>query len=403
MNLPDGKGSWTHCPDPAAWRIPCRMKRRFTLIASTLLTLGHVYAQPIVELTPTTHHGGLYHVSTHGADDGSITATVSGGTAPYVLVWNTGDTVTSITGLMAGHYQVIVTDSAGDSDSAMVTLEQPPVLQVVASALPAQCHDVDNGQISVSVNGGVAPFGLMWSSGDTTEQVNGIGVGTYTVTVTSACGAVVSDSVTVSAPLPLEAHVSAAGTAACYQDTIGLSVTVTGGSPPYSFHWNNGSYGQSVEVVHPGEYSVQVTDMHNCQTSDTLSISKPESLWAHLSYLPYDNGTPFSCDTCNDGIVQVNVLGGTPPFDILWSTGQTGLVLEGMYLDSTYALTVTDVNGCVWSNDSIRVSGGIVYEQMLGVFLFADQYAGGHHVSHAGAEDGSMEAVVVGQLSELSV
>ncbi len=362
-------------------------------------------AQLSIPLQPQTYHDGAYHISTHGASDGSIGLTMLDGIPPYTYLWSTGDTTAGISGLTAGWYQVVVTDSTGAQDSASVTLAQPPLLQLSLSSVPASCHDVTNGSASVSVSGGIAPYSIGWSTGDSTLQATGLGAGTYAVTVTSSCGAMVTDSVSVASPAPMALTMSHNGDPLCPADTVTLSVSASGGTPPYAYHWDSGAFTQQVKRKMQGQWGmfhVQVTDHSNCHATDSITVEGPAPFSAIMNYLPQANGTPFSCDTCNDATVQLHLTGGTTPYSVLWSTGHTAMLLEGMHADSTYWVTATDANGCLWQSDTMEIPRGMAFEQQLGVFLIAHQYAGGHHVSHAGAEDGSIEAVAVGGMPPYS-
>ncbi len=374
-------------------------------------------AQLQVTLQPSAYHGGAYEVSTYGATDGSITTDVTGGTAPYSYVWThstgsgqvTGDTLPAISGLPAGWYQVVVTDSMGAQDSAAVTLTAPTQLTMMVHGTPPTCAGLNNGSASLSVAGGVLPYSYLWThstgsgqgTGDTLATAAGLGAGWHSITVTSADGAVRTDTFQLTGPGTLSVSISS-GTGPfgyhvqCHGDTVQLQAVPSGGTPPYAYHWDTGSFHQTLKTVVGGMRWVQVTDMHNCHATDSIQVQMPDAMGLDINYLPYANGTPFSCDTCDDGIIQVSPEGGVAPYTVVWSTGLTGMLLEGMHADSAYWMTVTDMVGCVLHSDTVTVPRGVSFPQQLGVFLFAHQYAGGHHVSHAGAQDGSIEAVAVG-------
>lgn len=372
-----------------------------------------VQAQLSIGLTATEYHGGEFHVSEHDATDGGITSTVSGGTEPYSYAWKRLEgamgytamgTAQHLSDVGGGEYRLVVTDSTGVVDSASVFLSEPGLMIIMPQVTHLTCANVANGSATLTVTGGVTPYTYLWThstgsgqgTGDTLSSTTGLGAGQHHVTVTSAGGAQRTEYFSVNAPMPLAGTIIQTGWAMCHGDTVVMAVNAWGGTPPYSYHWSTGAFTQQMKTVQGGQYSVQVTDMHNCQTTDSIYVSMPQALTATINYLPYPNGTPFSCDTCNDGTIQVTPTGGMEPYTAMWSTGHMGTVLNGMYADSAYHVSVTDMQGCQWQSDTIVATRGVAYEQPLGVFLFAHQYAGGHHVSHAGAADGSLEAVVVG-------
>jgi len=389
-------------------------KYAFGLLCAALgmMTVTGLQAQMSVQLTPTEYHGGQFHVSENGATDGSISSAVSGGVEPYSYVWKRLEGAMGYTGMGtsqhlsdvgSGQYRLVVTDSIGTMDSASVFLSQPALLMVMPQVTHLTCANGANGSVTLMVSGGVAPYGYLWSNGDTLSSTGGLGAGQHHVTVTSAGGAQRTEYFHVNAPMAVMADIMQMTWAQCHGDTVVMAASAWGGTAPYTYHWSTGAFSSTIKTVQGGQYSVQVTDMHNCHATDSLWVTVPQGVNGTVNYLPYPNGTPFSCDTCNDGIIQVTPNGGMEPYSVMWSTGHMGLVLTGMYADSAYHVTVTDMMGCTWQSETINAPRGIAFEQQLGVFLMAHQYAGGHHVSHSGASDGMLEAVVVGGVPPYSM
>jgi len=104
--------------------------------------------------------------SCNGADDGSATANVSAGSAPYTYSWNTApvQTTQTATGLAAGTYTVVVTDFLGCQDSATVTVNEPALLQASCSGTDISCNGLSDGTASVTESGGTGPYTYTWVS-----------------------------------------------------------------------------------------------------------------------------------------------------------------------------------------------------------------------------------------------
>ncbi len=123
----------------------------------------------------------------NGSADGSITTSVTGGAPLYNYVWNTGATTSSIAGLSAGSYTVTVTDANGCSDLQVTTLSNPSALNLSTVMTQSTCPNND-GALNLSVSGGAGGYLYSWSTGATTQDVNALASGSYTVTVTDVNG-----------------------------------------------------------------------------------------------------------------------------------------------------------------------------------------------------------------------
>lgn len=143
--------------------------------------------------------------SCNGFGDGSATVTVSGGTSPYNYLWNIGQTNPTALGLFPGTYTVNIVDLNGCLTSNIVLINQPTAIDIELTVTDASCG-FDNGEISTSISGGIAPYTYLWSEGTTTESIFGISDGNYTVTVydNNLCYEVSDIDVSVSSiPIPI--------------------------------------------------------------------------------------------------------------------------------------------------------------------------------------------------------
>ena len=187
-----------HAPSPP----PPRVILLFALTSCS----GLVFAQsPTVTLTPSNHHG--YNISCFGMKDGTIDATVTGGTAPYTFLWTNGATMEDLTDLPSGYYKLTVMDADSLVGSADITLVEPTELKLEAEPFiypneyNVSCYDCYNGSIEVSVFHGVPPYSYNWGGGITQEDRSGLGAGQYRVVVTDANGCYVkSDNMKLQQP-----------------------------------------------------------------------------------------------------------------------------------------------------------------------------------------------------------
>lgn len=132
-----------------------------------------------------------------GTSSGTASASVSGGTPPYIWSWNTSPVRTDpeIFGLPAGNYIVTVTDSKGCTGTASMEVYEAQALSVEAEVVQASCPDTPDGSVSLTITGGMQPYNVIWSDNVTTQNRPGILPGTYEVVVSDYNGC--SGSLTV--------------------------------------------------------------------------------------------------------------------------------------------------------------------------------------------------------------
>jgi hypothetical protein len=133
-----------------------------------------------------------------GIANGTATATVTNtGTGTISLLWSTGDTTTQVTGLTPGTYTVTATNAAGCTLTASASLSNISNLAVTLTGTDPASATATDGQVTSSVAGGTQPYSYLWSTTATTASVNGLGAGTYTLTVTDGAGCIKIESITL--------------------------------------------------------------------------------------------------------------------------------------------------------------------------------------------------------------
>lgn len=283
-----------------------------------------------------------------GASTGGISLTVSGGTGTYAYRWNTGGTTASVSGLVAGLYSVTVTDANSCSLIRSVTLTNPPALTLIATRQNPVCFGTATGSITLIPTGGTGAYTYLWTgpgnNGATTQNLTSLSAGTYQVTVTDANGCSQTLASTLTAP-PALTLALAPVSVACNGAATGLvSLTTTGGTGTYTYHWSNGSSNQSLSSIPAGAYSVTVTDANGCVANAQATLQQPPALTVSLLV------RPVSCFGGADGGVGQLAQGGTGAsytyqWSNEWSNGSSTSFLAGITA-GTYSLTVTDAKGC---------------------------------------------------------
>jgi hypothetical protein len=116
------------------------------------------------------------------------------------------------------------------------------------------------------------------------------------------------------------------------------------GTSPFDYQWSTGDTTNYIDSLCPGYYVVTVTDNLGCIAIDTATITNTQPQMS-LGFTT----TPASCPTCCDATVNINVNGGCPPFNYIW-TPYDPYFCAG----TTYTFVVTDNCGCT-TQDSITI------------------------------------------------
>ncbi|MGR6088235.1 MAG: T9SS type B sorting domain-containing protein [Arcticibacter sp.] len=284
-------------------------------------------------------------VSCFGGSNGNIVVSVSGGTPSYSYSWSNGATTPSINGLSAGNYTLTVTDANGCQNIGVFSITEPaaPLSASQLSSSNVSCNGGANGNVSVTVSGGTSPYLFLWSNGSTTQDLLSVTAGVYTLSVTDANGCSAVLNATVGQPLaPLASTVSVTQNVSCNGGGNGLvNASVSGGTAPYNYLWNNGATTQAVSSLAAGNYTVTVTDANGCTDVSSVSITQPQqsiSIQASVT-------SNISCYNGNNGTISISIIGGTAPYSYMWSNGSTNQNLSQLPAGS-YTVTVTDANGC---------------------------------------------------------
>ena len=223
------------------------------------------------------------------------------------------------------------------------------------SVTSVSCNGGGNGTATVVASGGVAPYTYSWSpSGGTGATATGLTAGTYTVTITDNIGCTGTATAVVTEPAtPVSAAITTVNNVTCPGGTNGnMTVTPTGGTPGYTYLWNNGATTATIFGLTAGTYTCTIRDSKNCVTTASATVTAPPA------FVTSSSSTQVSCNGGSNGTATINVTsGGQPPYTYQWSASagsQTTQTATGLAAGS-YSVTVRDANLC-----PVVVSGIVV-------------------------------------------
>lgn len=306
----------------------------------------------------------------------------SGGHPNYTYLWSpTGGTAATASGLGAGTYTVLVTDSSGCTSTQTVTLTNPPYLSSTEAQVNALCFGDATGIASVTPSGGTPNYTYVWSPiGGTGSTATGLSAGNYHVTVTDSHGCTTVSNYLITQPPILIANDTPTVQVICAGDSAVIVGSATGGTPGYTYSWTGNGSTTTTITVNPGtssSYTLTVTDAHGCTSTSTDSV--------RVTQLPVPVVTSDSI--CWGDTATLCATGGGQYF---WATGQTTQCITFPFdttmkiLDSVYIIG----NGCRshWVVDSAMLNGprvvaGFTPDSLLGyqplIVLFTNNTSNG--------------------------
>ncbi len=297
------------------------------------------------------------NVSCNGGSDGTATLSAGGGTPAYTYLWSNGNTGVTATGLAAGSHSVVVTDANGCTATVSVTITQPAILTASATGINALCSGSCNGSANLTVAGGTVTYSYNWTTGEAIEDVSGLCAGTYSVTVTDSEGCTATASVTINEPTVLTATTSTLNSN-CSQSDGEASVVASGGTPVYTYLWSSGGNGSTETGIPSGNYFVTVTDANGCSVVQSATVTDLSGGTVSIT-----SQTNVSCFGGNNGSATATPVGGTAPYNYLWSSGGVTATATGLTV-GTYTVTVTDDVGCAAST-SVTITEPTVFSAAI--------------------------------------
>ncbi|MBK9338487.1 MAG: gliding motility-associated C-terminal domain-containing protein [Lewinellaceae bacterium] len=292
-----------------------------------------------------------------GAANGTATAGVTGGTAPYQYLWSVANQTTAgIAGLSAGAYSVTVTDANACTATASIFIPQQQLLTVLATGGSVDCSGSSNGTATVTaVAYGTTPAGLSdftywWSTNPPQTGIAATNLQasqTYTVTATDARGCSATQTATIGDVPSVEAIIIGTTNPSCFDGADGRIIAAgNGGVPPYTYNWDAGvsAVDALAQNLRAGVYRVTVVDSKGCTGVAVATLGQPTPL--KIRFQP----TAVLCFGENTGQARALGEGGTPPYQFAWSTGTAGAEATGLAA-AAYTVTLTDGNGCTHTDN----------------------------------------------------
>jgi gliding motility-associated-like protein len=282
-----------------------------------------------------------------GIVDGFINSSATGGTAAYRYAWSTGATTQNVSNLVAATYTITITDANNCVAVDTITINDIPTININTDGIDSvSCNGLSDGAVNLTTTGGANGYSYAWSTGATTDDINGLVIGSYTITVTDALGcSVTGGAYNVFQPAILSLTANTSNVTCNGAGDGAIDVITIGGTANYRYTWNpNIATTEDLTNLNGATYNVTVTDFNGCTFALTnLVVGEPSAIT-----LTNTGTTGETCDGANDGAIDMTTIGGEPALSgyvYNWSNGQTTADLTTID-GGTYMVTVTDSLGC---------------------------------------------------------
>ena len=294
------------------------------------------------------------NVLCNGQSTGAVNLSPTGGTSPYTYVWSNGAGTEDISNVPAGTYTVTLSDANGCGNLSLSSIITQPSQAVTSSIVTTNisCLGGSDGAADLSAYGGVPPYSYNWNSGTfVSEDLVNVPAGTYSITVTDENGCTNTNSIILTEPTAITSSVTVTNVLCYGQSTGSVNLTLSGGTPPYSYSWSNSTFtlGSTEDLSNvPAEfYSVLITDDNGCTSTNTGTVTQPTQIQTTIT------STNVSCNGYSDGSIDLFVIGGTPNYTYQWSNSSGNISTSEDLLNipaEIYSVLVTDNNGCTATN-----------------------------------------------------
>jgi len=286
VNASGGTGSLTYVWAPSGGTAATASGLTFGTYTCTIkdanlcsITKAFTITQPAAITATTTQT----NVACNGGNNGIASVNASGGTGSFTYAWApSGGTAATASGLTFGTYTCTIKDANLCSITKAFTITQPAAITATTTQTNVACNGGSNAVAAVSTSGGTGSLTYAWApSGGTAATSSGLTFGTYTCTITDGNSCSITKAFTITQPTVLNLTSASQTNVSSFGGNDGAASVnnATGGTSGYTYSWApgnpTGNGTTSVTGLTAGTWTCTVTDVNNCSTSQTFTITQP--------------------------------------------------------------------------------------------------------------------------------
>lgn len=333
-----------------------------------LTTTGHFDCPEDVDAIVISYHQFESNISPlvediecSGSFSGSASLEVQGTDGPYSIFWDgSQQSSTFVEGLSAGNHSVVVMSASGCDTTISYTILEPEPVQILSSSVDISCNGSDDGEVTISVNGGIPSYSVICGSTNNNLPIPGeelviknLTAGNHSIIVMDNNGCVQVEDVAIAEPLPISLDLIA-DDSICDGATLSLTANVLGGTPDYTYNW-----GQVIANVNTVQYIVPNSGYSSLTVVDSEGCEVSDSVYTHVIKLdPSDLSIASSGSVCpgEDVVVSYEYNANTAGMNFIWQNCDCqalGPLLIQPMQNETY--TILASNQCEEISKSIEI------------------------------------------------
>ncbi len=255
---------------------------------------------------------------------------------------------------IAGQTYYVLIDGYGVYDAQgefCMEIETCPTTSITtANIISSSCSTAANGGVELAISGTSSPYSYLWSNTATTQNLQNVVSGTYTITVSDSKGCITTSVLNINTSTDtltinfINHQIPQSAVNPFYYNQASLSLS--DGVAPYSFDWDTQGYvrinenqniGANLYYSTTAQWAVTVTDAVGCQNTYSNIANTPTQLLAIGNY------TITPANNNNNGSISIQAIGGTAPYTYLWNTNETTAHISNV-ASNWYAVTLTDTS-----------------------------------------------------------
>ncbi len=275
----------------------------------------------------------------HGGSDGSITALSPSSDSPqfYWTGYGAGNTLANIP---SDDYELIVEDINGCTNSTIVHLGEPDLLEGVITKSDVTCPGLSNGSATAIASGGTPPYKYYWSTGSMNPSIYNLEAGNYEVTIEdfNLCSTIKTTAINTPPPIVFNTDIDPVECGTSYGS---IDVYVSGGHEDFTYTWDVPEwYGTHYTDLPSGSYQMTATDANGCTATTNIVVPSIGNINVEIT-----EENSIQCFGYNTGALSASVVDGSGVYDYQWNTGSELQHISGLFAGN-YVVSVNDNYGC---------------------------------------------------------